>query len=174
MLPRLGDGGFHTVGQDDEFGRSAVIIAAKTHYVDLRHSGRKIARKLGKSKGHSIRSSASIAARSSHATPRKRDSSRKAVQTGVLEYRSNCTPPLHNSNSPFTAACLLGLLCFRYISKDIEECIFRYIVFTWDHWHGTPHRGRGWRFCLQARVVRVEPRNGQFGVAVELKSYVFC
>jgi len=23
-------------------------------------------------------------------------------------------------------------------------------------------------------VVRVEPRNGQFGVAVELKSYVFC
>jgi len=25
-----------------------------------------------------------------------------------------------------------------------------------------------------ARVVRVEPRNGQFGVAVELKSYVFC
>jgi Tfp pilus assembly protein PilZ len=26
----------------------------------------------------------------------------------------------------------------------------------------------------EARVVRVEPRNGQFGVAVELKSYVFC
>ena len=25
-----------------------------------------------------------------------------------------------------------------------------------------------------ARVVRVEPRNGQFGVAVEPKSYVFC
>ena len=25
-----------------------------------------------------------------------------------------------------------------------------------------------------ARVVRVEPRNGQFGVAVELTSYVFC
>jgi len=24
------------------------------------------------------------------------------------------------------------------------------------------------------RVVRVEPRNGQFGVAVELASYVFC
>ena len=26
----------------------------------------------------------------------------------------------------------------------------------------------------EACVVRVEPRNGQFGVAVELKSYVFC
>ena len=26
----------------------------------------------------------------------------------------------------------------------------------------------------EARVVRVEPRNGQFGVAVELRSYVFC
>jgi Tfp pilus assembly protein PilZ len=26
----------------------------------------------------------------------------------------------------------------------------------------------------EARVVRVEPRDGQFGVAVELKSYVFC
>jgi hypothetical protein len=26
----------------------------------------------------------------------------------------------------------------------------------------------------EARVVRVAPRNGQFGVAVELKSYVFC
>jgi len=26
----------------------------------------------------------------------------------------------------------------------------------------------------EARVVRVEPRNGQFGVAMELKSYVFC
>jgi Tfp pilus assembly protein PilZ len=26
----------------------------------------------------------------------------------------------------------------------------------------------------EARVVRVESRNGQFGVAVELKSYVFC
>ena len=26
----------------------------------------------------------------------------------------------------------------------------------------------------EARMVRVEPRNGQFGVAVELKSYVFC
>jgi hypothetical protein len=25
-----------------------------------------------------------------------------------------------------------------------------------------------------ARVVQAEPRNGQFGVAVELKSYVFC
>ena len=26
----------------------------------------------------------------------------------------------------------------------------------------------------EGRVVRVEPSNGQFGVAVELKSYVFC
>jgi Tfp pilus assembly protein PilZ len=26
----------------------------------------------------------------------------------------------------------------------------------------------------EARVVRVEPHNGQFGVAVELRSYVFC
>ena len=26
----------------------------------------------------------------------------------------------------------------------------------------------------EARVVRVEPRNGQFGVAVQLTSYAFC
>jgi len=26
----------------------------------------------------------------------------------------------------------------------------------------------------EARVVRVEPRNGEFNIAVELKSYVFC
>jgi Tfp pilus assembly protein PilZ len=26
----------------------------------------------------------------------------------------------------------------------------------------------------EARVVRVEPRNGPFSLAVELKSYVFC
>jgi Tfp pilus assembly protein PilZ len=26
----------------------------------------------------------------------------------------------------------------------------------------------------EARVMRVEPRNGQFGVAVELTTYVFC
>ena len=26
----------------------------------------------------------------------------------------------------------------------------------------------------EARVVRVKPRNGQFGIAVELTSYVFC
>jgi hypothetical protein len=26
----------------------------------------------------------------------------------------------------------------------------------------------------EARVVRVESHNGQFGIAVELKSYVFC
>jgi hypothetical protein len=26
----------------------------------------------------------------------------------------------------------------------------------------------------EARVVRVQPRNGQFGVAVELMAYVFC
>ncbi len=26
----------------------------------------------------------------------------------------------------------------------------------------------------EARVIRVEPRHGRFGVAVELKSYVFC
>jgi hypothetical protein len=26
----------------------------------------------------------------------------------------------------------------------------------------------------EGRVVRVEPRNGQFGIAVELMSYVFC
>jgi Tfp pilus assembly protein PilZ len=26
----------------------------------------------------------------------------------------------------------------------------------------------------EGRVVRLEPRNGQFGIAVELTSYVFC
>jgi hypothetical protein len=39
------------VGQDDELRRPAVIVRAKAYDVDLSHSGRKIARKLGKSKG---------------------------------------------------------------------------------------------------------------------------
>jgi hypothetical protein len=51
MLPRLANGGFHIVGQDDELGWSAVVKGAKAYDVDLSHSGRKIAGKLGESKG---------------------------------------------------------------------------------------------------------------------------
>jgi hypothetical protein len=50
MLPRLIDGGFHVVSQDDELRRSAVVMGAEAHDVDLGHSGRKIARKPGESK----------------------------------------------------------------------------------------------------------------------------
>jgi hypothetical protein len=46
MFPRLIDGGFHTVGQDDELGRPAVVMAAKTYNVNLSHGGRKITKKL--------------------------------------------------------------------------------------------------------------------------------
>ena len=55
MLPRQLDGGFHIVGHDDELRGSAVVIAAKSHDVDLSHGGRKIARKAGKSKRGSVR-----------------------------------------------------------------------------------------------------------------------
>ena len=133
-----------------------------------------------------------------------------------------CDPAFQHSITPSTS-----LSIFRYISKDREKYIFRSIVFTWDHWHGTPtvggaggfeERRIGERYKLalpvqlsdgigttcdistsgiffetesarsigdtinfehetlqcEARVVRVEPRNGQLGVAAELKSYVFC
>jgi hypothetical protein len=44
MFPRLSDGGFHTVRQNDELGWSAVVMGAKTYDVDPIHSGRKIAK----------------------------------------------------------------------------------------------------------------------------------
>jgi len=50
MLPGHVDCGFHIVGQNNELGRPAVIMGAKADDVDLSHSGRKIARKLGESK----------------------------------------------------------------------------------------------------------------------------
>jgi hypothetical protein len=40
MFPSHLDGGFHTVGQDDELRWSTVIMGAKTYDVDLSHSGR--------------------------------------------------------------------------------------------------------------------------------------
>ncbi len=51
MFPSHVDGGFHTVGEDDELRRPAVVMGAKTYDVDLRHSGRKITRNPGQSKG---------------------------------------------------------------------------------------------------------------------------
>src|SRR4029434_82256 len=51
MLPSHVDSGSHIVSQDDELRRPAVVIAAKADDVPLSHSGRKIARKLGESKG---------------------------------------------------------------------------------------------------------------------------
>lgn len=47
MLPSLANGGFHTVGEDDELRWPAVVIAAKTDDVHLSHSGRDIAKKPG-------------------------------------------------------------------------------------------------------------------------------
>jgi hypothetical protein len=46
MIPRLIDGGFHTVGQDDELRRPAVVVGAKAYDVHLSHSGREISEKL--------------------------------------------------------------------------------------------------------------------------------
>jgi hypothetical protein len=46
MLPSDVDGGFHVVGQDDELGRPAVVIAPKTHDVKPSHSGRENSEKL--------------------------------------------------------------------------------------------------------------------------------
>jgi hypothetical protein len=51
MLPSHLDGGSHIVSQDDELRRPAVVKGAKAYDVDLSHSGRKIAKKLGESKG---------------------------------------------------------------------------------------------------------------------------
>jgi hypothetical protein len=55
MFPSHLDGGFHSVGQDDEFRGAAVVMGAKVHDVDLSHSGRKIARNRGESKGLRVR-----------------------------------------------------------------------------------------------------------------------
>jgi hypothetical protein len=44
---------FHVVCQNDKLGWSAVIMGAKANDVNLSHSGRKIARKPGESKGSS-------------------------------------------------------------------------------------------------------------------------
>jgi hypothetical protein len=45
------DCGFHTVGQDNELRRSAVVMAAKVHDVYRSHSGRTLAKKSDESKG---------------------------------------------------------------------------------------------------------------------------
>ena len=55
MLPSLVDSGFHIVCKNNELRRSAVVMGAKAHDVDLSHSGRKIARKPGESKGVGLR-----------------------------------------------------------------------------------------------------------------------
>ena len=57
MFPSHLDGGFHIVGQDDELGRTAVIMGAKTYDVDLSHSGPQISQKTtGEQQGGSSRS----------------------------------------------------------------------------------------------------------------------
>jgi len=48
MFPSYLDGGFHTVCQDDELGRSAVVKGAKTYDVDLSHSDSQRSRQFGK------------------------------------------------------------------------------------------------------------------------------
>ena len=51
MFPSHLDGGSHVVCQDDELRRPAVVMGAEADDVDLCHSGRKIAKKPGESKG---------------------------------------------------------------------------------------------------------------------------
>jgi len=54
------------------------------------------------------------------------------------------SPAFHHSNTP-----LLHHSSFLYLSIYIEQhgkCISGSIVFTGNHWHGTPHCGRSWRF----------------------------
>jgi hypothetical protein len=51
MLPSHLDCGFLTGRHDNELRRATVVIGAKAHDADLSHSGRKIARNRGKSKG---------------------------------------------------------------------------------------------------------------------------
>jgi hypothetical protein len=64
VLPRHVDGGFHIVCQDDELRWSMIVMAAKTYDVDLSHSGRKIARNRGESKGEaSVQFPAAISVR---------------------------------------------------------------------------------------------------------------
>jgi hypothetical protein len=46
MLPGHLDGGFHIVCQDDELGRSVVVMGAETHDIYLSHSGRENSEKL--------------------------------------------------------------------------------------------------------------------------------
>jgi Bacterial regulatory proteins, luxR family len=53
--------------------------------------------------------------------------------------KHSTSPTLHYSITP-------AFSIFRYISNSTEKCIFRSIVFSWDHWHPAPHCGRGWRF----------------------------
>jgi hypothetical protein len=54
MFPSHLDSGSHIVCQDDELRRPAVIMGAKAYDVDLSHSGRKIAKKPGESKGDGL------------------------------------------------------------------------------------------------------------------------
>jgi hypothetical protein len=51
MFPGHGDSGFHTVGQDNELRRPAVVMGAKADDVHLSHSGRDITKKRGQRKG---------------------------------------------------------------------------------------------------------------------------
>jgi hypothetical protein len=51
MLPINLDGLFPGVCQDDELRRPVVVMGAKAHDVNLSHSGRKIGKKPGQSKG---------------------------------------------------------------------------------------------------------------------------
>src|SRR5262245_17445317 len=50
MLPSHLDGGFHIVRQDDELGRP-VVVAAKSHDVDLSHGGREKSEKTKAEQG---------------------------------------------------------------------------------------------------------------------------
>jgi hypothetical protein len=51
LFPGKLDGGFHSVGQDNEIGRPVIVMAPKRHGVYLSHSGRDIAKKRRQSKG---------------------------------------------------------------------------------------------------------------------------
>ena len=61
-----------------------------------------------------------------------------SAPSAMLPPSAPTLPSLHHS--------MLPISIFRYISNSTKKYIAHSIVFTWDHWHPTPHCGRGWRF----------------------------
>jgi hypothetical protein len=118
MFPRLTDGRFHVVCQDDELRRSAVIVAAKTYDVYLSHSGAKIARKPGEGKG--VASGLGLlfylAPRSRPVICRARDRSKGRVVSMLLFYCTHCAKMIAADDSESTREIIDRL------NEHITEC----------------------------------------------------